>query len=70
MHMRPHLSVSEIDRSCYVVLTFLQAERRNDFGKHIYGLKDPADNTVEFLKILYIYLIGYFSATTFVKLAM
>ena len=46
------------------------AERRNDFGKHIYGLKDPADNTVEFLKILYIYLIGYFSATSFVKLAM
>ena len=46
------------------------AERRNDFGKHIYGLEDPADNTIEFLKILYIYLIGYFSATSFVKLAM
>ena len=46
------------------------AERHNDFGKHIYGLENPKENTVEFLKILYIYLIGYFSATSVVKLAM
>lgn len=56
---------------CYIqCICVLISERRNDFGKHIYVLKDPADNTVEFLKILYIYLIGYFSATSFVKFAI
>ena len=69
MHMRPHLSVLK----CGCIFQWADislAERRNDFGKHIYGLEDPADNTIEFLKILYIYLIGYFSATSFVKFAM
>ena len=49
---------------------FYLAERHNEFGRHIYGLKDPAGNTVVFLKILYIYLIGYFSATSVIKLAL
>lgn len=56
---------------CYIqCICVLISQRRNDFGRHIYGLKDPTDNTVEFLKILYIYLIGYFSATSVVKLAI
>ena len=69
VHMRPHLLVSKTETFLYGPDIFL-AERHNDFGKHIYVLKDPAGNTVEFLKILYIYLIGYFSATSFIKLAM
>ena len=69
MHMRPHLLVSKKRMFLYWP-DIVPAERHNDFGKHIYVLKDPADNTVEFLKILYIYLIGYFSATSFVKFAM
>ncbi|KAK4690356.1 hypothetical protein P7C71_g6415, partial [Lecanoromycetidae sp. Uapishka_2] len=53
-----------------IVLTEHSAERHNDFGKHIYVVQSPAQNTREFLKILYIYEIGYVSSVCAVKFAI
>ena len=46
------------------------AARTNGFGKHLWALPDPEHNTSQFLKILYIYIIIYYSAVTAIKLAM
>ena len=46
------------------------AQHDNDFGKHIYVVPNPVVNTREFLKILYIYEVGYYSSVCAVKIAM
>ena len=46
------------------------AARTNGFGKHLWSLADPEHNTSQFLKILYIYIIFYYSAVVSIKLCM
>ncbi len=46
------------------------AERHNGFGRHIYVLDNPLGKQREFILILYVYEIGYYSSTTAVKIAM
>lgn len=58
-----------------LVRVYVLAERRpavriNGFGKHLWALPDPANNTSTFLKILYVYIIFYYSAVVMVKLCM
>lgn len=56
---------------CYVqCICVLVSERYNGFGRHIYILPDPGENIREFLKILYIYQIGYLASTAFVKFSI
>lgn len=52
------------------MLTERLAQHDNDFGKHIYVVPSPMENIREFLKILYIYEIGYYSSVCAVKIAM
>ena len=47
-----------------------EAQRKNEFGRHLWALKDPAKYTRMFLKILYIYIIFYYSAVVCIKFAM
>lgn len=46
------------------------AARKDGFGRHLWALPDPQYNTSQFLKILYIYIIFYYSAVATVKLCM
>lgn len=46
------------------------AARTNGFGRHLWALPDPAHNTGQFLHILYIYIIFYYSAVVAIKLCM
>lgn len=69
MHMRLDLYVLSITRRQGCVNHY-PAERRNDFGRHIYVLENPLGKQREFIKILYVYEIGYYSATASVKIAM
>ena len=46
------------------------AARTNGFGKHLWALANPERNTSQFLKILYIYIIFYYSAVVSIKLSM
>ena len=47
-----------------------EAQRKNEFGRHLWALKDPAKYTRMFLKILYIYIIFYYAAVVCIKFAM
>ena len=69
MHMRLDLYVLLIPRHPYYA-NGCPAERYNGFGRHIYVLDDPLDKQRVFVLILYAYEIGYYSATTAVKIAM
>lgn len=51
-------------------LTLTTAARYNGFGKHLWALPDPKHNTSQFLKILYIYIIFYYTAVVSIKLCM
>ena len=53
-----------------VYLMIVTAQKINDFGKHLWALPDPEKNTRVFLKILYVYIIFYYTAVVTVKLAM
>lgn len=56
---------------CYVqCICVLVSERYNGFGRHIYILPDPDKIIREFLKILYIYQIGYLASTVTVKISI
>ena len=44
--------------------------KSNGFGRHLWALEDPEQNTSEFLLILYVYIILYYSAVVCVKLCM
>lgn len=69
MYMRLDLYVlSNTPHRCYA--NDRLAERYNGFGRHIYVLDDPLDKQRVFILILYAYEIGYYSATTAVKIAM
>ena len=46
------------------------AARYNGFGKHLWALPDPKQNTSQFLKILYVYIILYYAAVVSIKLCM
>ena len=46
------------------------AARTNGFGKHLWSLASPEHNTSQFLKILYVYIIFYYSAVVSIKLSM
>ena len=54
----------------YLRLISLSAARSDGFGKHLWVLPEPQYNTRQFLKILYIYIIFYYSAVVAVKFAM
>ena len=69
MHMRLDLYTLSITRHRYCADHF-PAERYNGFGRHIYVQDDPLDKQRVFILILYVYEIGYYSATTAVKIAM
>ena len=69
MHMRLDLYVLSVLRHPYGANGCL-AERYNGFGRHIYVLDDPLAKQRVFILILYAYEIGYYSATTAVKIAM
>jgi len=56
---------------CYIpCISVLVSQRHNGFGRHIYILPDPKENAREFIKILYIYQIGYLASTAAVKLSI
>ncbi|KAK0509450.1 hypothetical protein JMJ35_007844 [Cladonia borealis] len=56
---------------CYIQCTcVLISERHNGFGRHIYVLENPLGKQREFLKILYVYEIGYYTSTSAVKIAI
>ena len=69
MHMRLDLYVLSImQRRCCA--NGCPAVRHNGFGRHIYVLDNPLAKQREFIKILYVYEIGYYSSTSAVKIAM
>ena len=69
VHMRLDLYFLSITpHRCYA--NGRPAVRHNGFGRHIYVLDDPLDKQRVFILILYVYEIGYYSATTAVKIAM
>lgn len=56
---------------CYIqCICVLVSERHNGFGMHIYAFQNPEVNTRVFLKILYIYELGYYASVGVVKLAI
>ncbi|KAL8788048.1 MAG: hypothetical protein Q9195_007462 [Heterodermia aff. obscurata] len=56
---------------CYgPCISVLVSQRDNEFGRHLWGLNDPAKYTREFLKILYIYIIFYYFAVVCIKFAI
>lgn len=67
--MRLNLYLLSIHRhpSC---ANYCPAVQYNGFGRHIYVLDDPLDKQRVFILVLYVYEIGYYSATTAVKIAM
>lgn len=52
------------------MLIALLAERHNSLGRHIFALADPEANTREFLKILYIFEVGYYTSGSAVKITI
>lgn len=69
MHMRLDLYVLSITRQ-RCCANYCPAVRHNGFGKHIYVLENPLGKQREFILILYVYEIGYYSSTSAVKIAM
>lgn len=51
-------------------LTLITAARYNGFGRHLWALPDPKHNTSQFLKILYVYIIFYYTAVVSIELCM
>ena len=51
-------------------LTSVTAVKINDFGRHLWALPKPKENTETFLKILYVYIIFYYTAVVAIKLCM
>ena len=69
VHIGHHLYAVFKSRSVIISKIF-EAQRVNQFGVHLWALDDEVEYTRIFLKILYIFIIFYYSAVTCIKFAM